>query len=42
MRRESTKRRETLEVRLQEKRLLKPQTKGVPEMLAKMLGVVVV
>jgi hypothetical protein len=42
MRRESTKRRETLEVRLQEKRLLKPQTKGVLEMLAKMLGVVVV
>jgi hypothetical protein len=39
--RENTKRRETLEVRLQEKRLLKPQTKGVLEMLAKMLEVVV-
>jgi hypothetical protein len=42
MRRENTKRRETLEVRLQEKKLLKPQTKGVLEMLAKMLEVVVV
>jgi hypothetical protein len=35
--RESTKRRETLEVKLQEKRQLKPQTKEALEMLAKML-----
>jgi len=39
MQRESSKRRETSEVRLQERRQLKPQTKEALEMLAKMLEV---
>lgn len=40
MLKESTKRRETLEARLQERKQLKPQTKVVLVMLAKMLEAV--